>query len=174
MELVVRDTTTLDIEGVIDPTTGEVLDLHEATREQIAEWYLHVTDWLSHAMTAVRVAERAFCDKTDMSTKLSVVVSGKRVSVPAAESVFQPDVGLLRAVLLEQVHEGKLTIDAVNETVQLNGVACPNCDTWVTTGGHKVSAAALKALRKQPRLNALIDSCGEYVKPTRRFKVASK
>lgn len=168
MDLVVYERE--ELVGVLNPGTGEVIDLASADREQIAGWYLAMLDWQANAAMAVRVAARAFAERSDKEATLSVVVDGRRVSVPGAADVFQLDHEQLRKALLALVADEKLTQQAADETCRPLGVDCPHCDGFVETGGYKTSLKALNNLRKQPGLAAVIDACGEYAAPVRPLK----
>lgn len=170
MEVVLRDTNEA-IVGVVNPTSGEVLDLTTATREDIAGWYLAILAWSSNAQQAIRLAEKVFVERSDMETTLGVNVGGYRISVPGANQRFVPDAEALRKALLELVEEGSLTQQAADQACHPDGVTCPHCQGFVETGGWKVSTKALNALRKVARHATIIDACGEYHQPSRSFSV---
>jgi hypothetical protein len=168
MDLVLQrgtDDTALDL---IRPDTGEIIDLATADRDQIAGFFLAVNEWKRRADQAVKIASEAFAALSDRETTLSVVVDGYRVSVPGPGDVFVIDPDALRASLDALVADGTLSPTAANDACAPNTIACPDCGSLVPTGGYKVSKRALNALRKQPKLAAIIDACGEHVTPTQR------
>lgn len=169
MELVLRDVDEAPV-ALFDPTTGEVLNLAQTSREQLAAWYLHMLTWQASAAAAVRLGSQAFAALTDREASLSVQVDGHRISVPGGGHVFEVSKPALRKGLLGLVEEGLLSEQAADEACRPTGVNCPSCDTFIPDGGYKVSAAAIKNLRKVPRINAVIDACGEYLPATRPLK----
>lgn len=169
MELVLRDKDEAPV-ALFDPTSGEVINLAGVTRERVAEWYLHMLDWQASAAYAVKVGAAAFAALTDREASLSVVVEGRRVSVPGAGEVFVPDRPTLRKALLALVEEGEISQEAADAACEPTGVRCPSCDTFIPDGGYKLGLAALKNLRKVRRLNDIIDACGEYGQPARPLK----
>jgi hypothetical protein len=173
VELVLRDTDESAV-ALVHPTTAEVIDLDTATREQIAEWYLALLGWEESAARATRLANAAFVERSDKETTLGVNIGGFRVSVPGAEDRFVPDAETLRAALLALVEDGSITKEAADQACRPAGVECPHCKGFVATGGFKVSAKALTALRKVKRLATIIDACGEYHSPSRGFQVKKR
>jgi hypothetical protein len=167
MELVLRGSDGMVAE-LIRPDTAEVIDLATATREDIAGWYLAAVDWKRQADAAISIAGQAFAYLSDKETTLSVNVDGYRVSVPGGQDKFVLDNAALRGALDELVASGDISAKAADDACEPQGVRCPGCDTFIPTGGYKVSQRALNALRKQPKLAAIIDACGEYVTPTSR------
>lgn len=170
MEVVLYDRDAMEA-GLINPESGEVIDLAGVTREQLAEWYLAMLRLQEDAAKAVRFAGRLFADLSDRETTLSVTVGERRVSVPSNALIFEPDLPALREALDELVNDGTLSERAADDTCRPNGVRCPACDTFVPTGGFKLSPKALTALRKtSDRVNTIIDACGQYMPPVRSFK----
>lgn len=157
--------------SIANPKTGEVVLLADATREDIAAWYIWLMEVRGQMERAVRAAERVFIERSDMETTLGVNVDGWRISVPGAGETFVPDVEALRAALLQLVEDGSLTQQAADEACRPHGVECPHCQGFVPTGGYKVSQRALGALRKVKRHATIIDACGEYLQRGRTFHV---
>lgn len=173
LDLALRDTDD-SVVGIVNPQSGEALSLEDATREDIATWFVWITEQQSLLQRAVREAERAFAEKSDKETDLGVRVGSYRVSVPGAAERFVPNAETLRAALLSLVEEGSITQRAADDACEPNGVACPHCQGFVPTGGFKIRARALNALRKVKRNETIIDACGEYHPPARTFKVEKK
>jgi hypothetical protein len=156
---------------IVNPQTGEVLALRDATREEIAAWYLHLLELRGSMERVVREAERRFAELSDKETTLGVVSDGWRVSVPGAQDRFVPDKAALRAALVELAGEGVITQQAADEACRPLGVECPACGEFIPNGEFKLSTRALNALRKVKAVETIIDSCGEYVEPSRNFSV---
>jgi hypothetical protein len=154
-----------------NPATGEILTSADATREQVAAWFLAMRWWQEQAATAVRLGGKLFADLTDKETTLGVRVDGFYVSVPGAQDKEEIDTKALRGALLDLVAEGRITQQAADDACRPLGCQCPHCDGFVPTGGVKVSHKALNVLRKQPDLAAIIDGCIEYTEPTRALQV---
>jgi len=159
------------LRSLVNLSTGEVIDLATATREDLAGWYVAVMEARGKLEQMVRVAEHRFAELSDKETELGVHVDGWRVSVPGAAERFVPDAAALRAALLGLVAEGALSQTAADDACRPNGVECPHCGGFVETGGFKVSQKALNALRKVKRHETIIDACGEYHAPSRFFQV---
>lgn len=169
-DLVLRDELQ-EPQGIVNPATGEAVTWADATREDIAAWYVWVIDRQAELQRIVREAERAFAAKSDKETTLGVTVGRYRVSVPGAGDRFVANHEALRAALIELAEEGEITRQAADEACKPNGVTCPSCDSFIPDGSFKVSHKALTALRKVKKLETVIDACGEYVSPWRGFSV---
>jgi hypothetical protein len=169
MEIVLRDKGE-NVEGLLNPATGEIVRFADATREQLAAWYLAMVTWQAQAAAAVRLAGHVFAEMSDREASLSVHVGDKVVSVPGAGSTFEINKSALREGLLELVRSGDLTQKAADDTCRPIGVECPSCGEFVPTEGFKVNQAALNNLRKVPKLRAVIEGCGEYVSRPRPLK----
>jgi hypothetical protein len=156
---------------IVNPRTGEVLLLREATREDIAAWYLHLLALRGEVERVVREAERRFAELSDKETTLGVTVDGYRVSVPGAQDRFVAADEDLRAALVELVEEGVISQAAADDACAPRGIPCPHCEGFVPTGGYKTSTRALNALRKVAYIADRIDAAGEYRPPTRSFTV---
>lgn len=169
MEIVLRDKHE-DAEGLLNPASGEVIRFEDATREQLGAWYLAMLAWQADAAAAVRLASKAFAEMSDREASLSVHVDGRVISVPGGGLKFDLDPALLRKALLELVASGDLTQQAADETCRPLGVECWSCGEFVPTEGFKLNRKALTNLRKVPKLNAVIEACGEYLPKPRPLK----
>lgn len=161
MEVVLRDKDAAPV-GLISPGSGEIIDLADATRDQLAAWYLDMKAWQDNAQAAIQLAGKRFVELTDKEASLSVRVGDYRVSVPGAGQAFILDKKLLRQALLELIARERITVEAADAACAETGTDCPHCGGFVPDGGFKVNQAAINNLRKQPDLDAVIDACGYY------------
>lgn len=144
---------------IVDPATGEVLDPHDATDEQLARWRLEVLDWESDARRAKALVDQVLLKRMDADATWTRHADGYKLTAPSPTPLIgYPDPEALYFALAKVVG---LSPDAVARAVEPVVTYTPR-------------AAGIKALRalNRPDVNAIIDE--HSVKDDRPRRVTVK
>jgi len=112
--------------SVIHPDTGEILELKDATDQQLAEWILAVRSWEANARTAKAFVSREAHRRMDADAKWSRPLAGGMTLRGESPEVVEYDADALRAELLALIKEGKISADAAKDALKREVVYTPS------------------------------------------------
>lgn len=116
-----------DVVQVINPTTGEVLDLATADDRQLAEWRAAVIDWKRNADQAIGHVDAEIVRRMDARNDHTIRVEGFKLSAPASADKVEYDGEALFNALWVLAASGEVDLepDAVRAAVKLETVHKP-------------------------------------------------
>lgn len=149
---------------LIDPSTGEALDLATATTGQLAAYRDHVRDWETVARQAKKLTDGELLRRMDARNEHTMYEGGYKITAPASEEKTEYDSARLRELLLGLAADPEVNLDpeAVEDAVQ----------TVVT---YKARKAKVEGLRKRGGMIAdVIEECSQVVGVERRVSVVPR
>lgn len=102
---------------LVHPQTGEIIDLHSAASDQIAQWIESVREWEANAREAKQLAAAELHDRMDRSASWTLH-AGEYTIVGESPNRVEYEVGTLRGVLGHLVEDGLITAEAADAAVK--------------------------------------------------------